>query len=67
MAMGVPGRALRECDAAWLTNSQNSATILTLSVDDGVTHAFLLTPEMVNRLKSVLDNPGLPDAEDEEE
>ena len=67
MATGVPFRAVRECDAAWLTNSQNSATILTLSVDDGVTHAFLLTPEMVNRLKSVLDNPGLPDAEDEEE
>ena len=67
MATGVPFRAVRDCDAAWLTNSQNSATILTLSVDDGAIHAFLLTPEMVDRLKSVLDNPGLPDAEDEEE
>lgn len=67
MATGVPFRAVGDCDAAWLTNSQNSATILSLSVDDGATHAFLLTPEMVDRLKAVLDNPGLPDAEDEEE
>ena len=67
MATGAPFRAVRDCDAAWLTNSQNSATILTLSMDDGDIHAFLLTPEMVDRLRSVLNNPGLPDAEDEEE
>ena len=67
MATGTPFRAVRECDAAWLTNSRNSATVLTLKTDDGVAHAFLLSPEMAANLRSVLDNPGLPDAEDEEE
>ena len=67
MATGAPFRAVRECDAFSLTNSANSAIILTLKTDDGVTHTFLVTPEMVDRFRSVLGNPGLPDAEDEEE